>query len=177
MSGTNSERATLRAQGLKRCSKCQSVLALDAFPKSGKSQTGRQRRKSHCKKCETARNRQRNTIRRKQPKWREYHREYGRRWRAQNPGRQTQLSREWRASNPERARRIYQRWVDDNPGAKEAHAAVNAAVAAGRLVRPTVCERCGGGGKIEGHHADYDRPLDVEWLCSRCHRRHHAETG
>ena len=50
-----------------------------------------------------------------------------------------------------------------------ARKALSEAVRTGRLQRPEVCERCGGSGPIEGHHADYSRPLDVEWLCVPCH--------
>jgi hypothetical protein len=41
------------------------------------------------------------------------------------------------------------------------------------LVRPDACERCGAEGAVEGHHADYSKPLEVEWLCRSCHRLHH----
>lgn len=50
---------------------------------------------------------------------------------------------------------------------------------AGRMRRPETCETCGtspGRGKngitlIQGHHAyGYHRPLDVQWLCTKCHR-------
>jgi hypothetical protein len=44
------------------------------------------------------------------------------------------------------------------------------AVACGRVVRPDVCSICGGkGARIEGHHVDYLKPLEVVWLCSECH--------
>lgn len=36
------------------------------------------------------------------------------------------------------------------------------------------CELCGAA-KVEAHHDDYARPLDVRWLCVSCHRRHHAK--
>jgi hypothetical protein len=48
------------------------------------------------------------------------------------------------------------------------------AVRSGKLTRPTSCPKCGrSDSRIEGHHADYERPLDVEWLCFRCHRALH----
>lgn len=43
------------------------------------------------------------------------------------------------------------------------------AVSAGHVKRADTCERCGAVGPTEGHHHDYDKPLEVEWLCSRCH--------
>lgn len=61
------------------------------------------------------------------------------------------------------------------PQALKAHNILNRAVAAGRIVRPTECSKCGGlGHRIEAHHHDYSKPLDVAWLCAECHRQHHA---
>jgi hypothetical protein len=54
---------------------------------------------------------------------------------------------------------------------ENARAAARNAVKSGRLDKPTHCKRC----QIEtvnlqGHHyRGYDRPLDVIWLCHRCH--------
>jgi hypothetical protein len=28
--------------------------------------------------------------------------------------------------------------------------------------------------RLEAHHTDYSRPLEVEWLCVSCHRNHHV---
>lgn len=36
------------------------------------------------------------------------------------------------------------------------------------------CQKCGAQ-KSEKHHPDYSRPLEVEWLCRRCHRAAHAQ--
>jgi len=50
---------------------------------------------------------------------------------------------------------------------------VHRALLAGALDRPGFCSTCGGPGLIQAHHEDYDRPLDVEWLCSECHLARH----
>lgn len=60
----------------------------------------------------------------------------------------------------------------------KAYRAVRSAVEKGVLVRPETCERCGvvpsptsdGRVAIQAHHHDYSKPLDVEWICAKCHR-------
>lgn len=49
------------------------------------------------------------------------------------------------------------------------------AVETGRIVRPATCSACGAGGRIEGHHHDYNLPFDVEWLCVACHGKRHQK--
>lgn len=49
------------------------------------------------------------------------------------------------------------------------------AVKRGELVKPGHCSRCPETHRIEGHHDDYSRPLDVMWLCTACHRVRHRE--
>lgn len=59
-------------------------------------------------------------------------------------------------------------------------AEVSKAIKRGDLVRPEVCEQCGkpgNGAKINAHHDDYEKPLDVRWLCVQCHKRHHVSLG
>jgi hypothetical protein len=46
---------------------------------------------------------------------------------------------------------------------------VRSELAAGRLVRPRCCQLCWGGGRLQAHHEDYAKPLDVIWLCTQCH--------
>jgi hypothetical protein len=46
---------------------------------------------------------------------------------------------------------------------------VNRAKRNGLIPPPTICEDCGKGGLLHGHHEDYSKPLDVNWLCPSCH--------
>lgn len=61
-----------------------------------------------------------------------------------------------------------------NPLKTKARLAAQCAVRKGVLVAPDCCERCGASGSLNKHHADYSKPLDVEWLCHPCHGEEHS---
>jgi hypothetical protein len=71
---------------------------------------------------------------------------------------QTEQTRAWRAEDKRRA---------------VAHSAVARAIRNGTLGR-IPCVRCGNE-KSVAHHEDYDKPLDVVWLCQPCHVKRHKE--
>lgn len=54
-----------------------------------------------------------------------------------------------------------------------ARSIVNNHIKLGKLTRKP-CEKCGEP-KSHAHHDDYSRPLDVKWLCRKCHGNHHVE--
>lgn len=81
-----------------------------------------------------------------------------------------------RAKTParrERSRVISKRWREENPEAYRAQTAVNNAIRDGRLTREP-CFFCGSVENRHAHHRDYSKPLDVIWLCAKCHHRLHA---
>lgn len=63
-------------------------------------------------------------------------------------------------------------WGRD-PVKNRAHQAVLRAVKAGRLVTPDTCSECSQVAWVVAHHDDHSKPLDVRWLCRRCHALHH----
>lgn len=105
-----------------------------------------------CKECHKARMRARS---RTNPKVQAYDR--ARPNKAARLQRQTEYTKRWRAENPD---------------AYKAHTAVGNAVRDGKL-KKLPCEFCGDE-KVHAHHKDYSKPLDVIWLCAKCHNRLHA---
>jgi hypothetical protein len=63
------------------------------------------------------------------------------------------------------------KYIESQPKRRAAHVAVSNALRDGKLQR-LPCLVCGA--KAEAHHPDYDRPLDVMWLCSEHHAQAHA---
>lgn len=61
-----------------------------------------------------------------------------------------------------------------------AHNLVEVAIKQGVLSRRDTCEVCGKGGqmadgrsRVQAHHDDYNKPLEVRWLCQTCHHAWH----
>lgn len=67
------------------------------------------------------------------------------------------------------------RYVAANPKKRAAHKAVEKQVRL-KLMFILPCETCGSI-NVSAHHDDYDKPLDVRWLCSKHHREWHKENG
>lgn len=74
----------------------------------------------------------------------------------------------------EATRRINARQYKKHGHKWRARAKYHYALSTGKLKRPTKCEKCGASGRIEGHHDDYDKPLEVHSLCTSCHAALHA---
>jgi hypothetical protein len=62
---------------------------------------------------------------------------------------------------------------DTKPLAYKAHYLVTAAIRDKRLFKQP-CIFCGNNEKVHAHHRDYSKPLEVTWLCAKCHHRLHA---
>lgn len=58
---------------------------------------------------------------------------------------------------------------------EQARSQMHHALRSGRLIRPAACEDCGRVGRVDGHHLDYSKPLEVEWLCRGCHNEAHGK--
>lgn len=49
------------------------------------------------------------------------------------------------------------------------------AILNGKIRRAERCRWCPSKKDIEGHHKDYNKPYEVEWLCKKCHRKLHKQ--
>ena len=58
-----------------------------------------------------------------------------------------------------------------NPQKFKARRAVAYAIRTGKM-KATPCAKCKSTVKVQAHHHDYSKPLDIEWLCFVCHRKH-----
>jgi hypothetical protein len=105
---------------------------------------------SRCKECVKAQVRTHYSNNRK--KYSDYERR-----RTQEPERKKYLSR---ACAKHRSR---------NPAKYKARTAVTNAIRSGRLI-PEPCKTCGTTKRVQAHHADYSKPLEVTWECFKCHR-------
>ena len=83
------------------------------------------------------------------------------------------LRKAWRKLNPKKMSKYVREWQKRNPEKLKAHHAVNHAIEDGKLIKSPACQRCGAETKLEGHHLDYAKPLEVTWLCRPCHRAEH----
>lgn len=150
------ESVKLKEQGLKRCGKCKHILALTCFHSHNRAAKKNKTKGYHgwCKKCrkiETKiyflKNREKLSSQKKI----------------------AELKRpEQIAANRKRARLKY---IETNPYKTESRRQTRFAIRNGLLPRKP-CKICGNP-ISEAHHADYSKPLEVDWMCRKHHRAWH----
>lgn len=74
------------------------------------------------------------------------------------------------ASNPKKYAQYIYKSMKKYPERQNARSLIHYHTKKGNITKPTNCEACGCAPKrIQAHHHDYSKPLDVAWLCSDCH--------
>ena len=135
----------------KKCFKCGEVKPLRAFYRHPMMGDGRLNKCKECTKMDVAENYSKN---------REYYAEYERE-------RFQRKSRKKACIKYQRERR--QRF----PEKEKARRMVSYYIRTGKLKKQP-CEKCEST-ESQAHHDDYSKPLDVRWLCRKCHLEEHGK--
>lgn len=134
----------------KRCGKCGRELPISEFNKNRNSRDGHSFR---CRSCAS---------------------EYNKARYAANKERFKSDIYAYRAEHPEQVLRTREKTCEKNPTQRNAYRVLQQAMECGLVENPGYCYGCGcteEEHRIEAHHHDYSKPLDIIWLCTPCHRR------
>ena len=153
----------------KVCFKCEQIKPLTDFYKHPEMADGRLNKCKECNKKDTKENRLRNL---------DYYREYDRE--------RTNLAHRVEARSKYRktekgliaVNKARKKWVELNLIKRSATHIVNNAIRDGKLTKSNICEACNKENEIiHGHHDDYAYPMQVRWLCPKCHSDWHKKNG
>jgi hypothetical protein len=156
----------------KKCMTCGAEKDHGEYYKAPKNVSGLQ---NECKPCYKIRSQQRylrnRDLRSRQCK----------EWYENNAERKDAKSKEWRARNKDRISTYNLGSRLREPEKYRARQELIMAVRKKLVSKPDCCTDCGNSmpsKKLHGHHHDYSKPLDVTWLCYKCHAdRHRNDRG
>lgn len=152
----------------KKCFKCGETKPLTEFYKHPQMSDGHVNKCKECNKKDVHENREK-----KSP----YYKAYDRNRPNKEERNKANLARQKTSEGKQAHDKNNKEWADRNPKRRSAQYAVSNAVRDGKLDK-LPCFVCGEL-EVEGHHPNYDAPLDVVWLCVKhhkeVHRRYDAE--
>lgn len=153
----------------KVCFKCNDLKPLEEFYKHSKMADGHLNKCKSCTKKDTKDNVEKNH---------DYYLEYDRN-RANLPHRVDARKAYSQTEAGKLAfRKAKDKWLSENVIKRSASIIVGHAITSGKLIKEYKCQSCGiDNVRIHGHHDDYYYPLQVRWLCSKCHCAWHKENG
>jgi len=123
---------------------------------------------------------------RNKEKIKEYMKAYGPKYFQDNKERLNPIRQAWRDNNIEKSRSYTRKWYQENKDKLAPIDKVKASVRRkirtnidnGNIEKKSHCEKCNHDGsifRIEKHHEDYSKPLEVIFLCAKCHKIRHIE--
>lgn len=149
---------------MKVCKECQAEKPLSVFYKHAAMADGHLNKCAACVKARVGKHREANLE-----KIREYDKQRG------NQPHRVEARREYIATEAGRQakKRAMDAYNKRYPMKYAAHVITGNAIRDGKLVQASDCSVCNSTKKIEGHHDDYTKPLEVRWLCEQCHKEWH----
>ena len=145
-----------------QCKGCERHLDADAFYASNLSR---------CKECVKSR------VRENRAEKIDYYRSYDRLRYRQDPERKAHCIAMGKTVPLAARLESQRRRRAAEPEKDAARRAVAHALQSGKIVKPSGCFFCKKEARLQAHHPDYSRPLDVFWLCPKCHGKLHTVNG
>jgi hypothetical protein len=169
---------------LRKCSKCQEEKNLEDFTKDKRNPSGRSYEcyVCHRKRGQEYQKKMPDEVRKRKLASRD---EYGKRNRekineknrerhSKNPEKQKEHARKYRESHRIEMVEYTRKWRKRNWEKVLAQSKLKDHVDRGNIIRPEKCSLCKSSDyRIEAHHPDYSKPLDVVWVCQKCHASIH----
>lgn len=151
---------------IKKCTRCGVEKSIDNFQKRNASKDGFT---ASCRECLRIYDKSRASLSHRVAARKDYM--------STERGREVHraASRKYYISNNQAVRESQKKWIEENPKKRRVHGIVAYAIRIGHLHRMP-CIVCGNE-KSHAHHCDYDKPLEVMWLCSLHHAEWHAVNG
>jgi len=149
---------------MKVCRECSQEKPLEEFYKHAKMADGRLNKCIECVKDRVSKHREDNL---------EKAREYDRK-RSLLPHR-VEARKEYQQTEEGKVakKRAMQSYRKRYPLKYAAHVVTQNYIRDGKLKTSESCSVCNSTESIEGHHDDYTKPLEVRWLCVKCHKEWH----
>ena len=168
----------------KYCKECKQVKSLGDFYRHKSCKDGRN---TYCKPCDNLRSR----VRYKANKVLECEK-YKKRYKddIEFSDKKRAVSKMRRGKYPEKVKKEHDNWVklnkdkisitakrwrDKNKHKIVTHLAIFKATRSDLVIKPKNCSVCKDATNLHGHHKDYSKPLDVVWVCCKCHANIHKE--
>ncbi len=164
----------------KVCKKCGATKTLEFFAKRSK-----EKYHTYCQECANASAREYYTPELGRRSWerkkennhervKEQNNKATKKYRAKNidwiraKGRENAKNREQKYDK-EKALKWVRKWQKKNKHKLNAAAKARRAVKLGKIIKPNYCQICGDEAKLQNHHHDYSKPLEVIFVCRMCH--------
>lgn len=182
---------------MKQCKTCKQFKPINDFYRKSRSRShlgdGHEARCKECAKTyakspeqRKAQNERRRDRRKTDPEWyskqkernkkfsqteggKKLHKLRNEKYRKTKQGKESEKRSRQTYQRTEKYKKAIKRYRAKNPEKRKAQWILSNAIRSGKVIRPSMCSACNVQCVPEGHHYDYTKPLDVIWMCKRCH--------